>query len=94
MIVLPGIVTTFVLVPPGTVPHGGPYPPGATVTVNDEVSSPDVTETVVVPLLNAQKSPEVEEAVVAPVALSFGNGEPGALAATKLPTTGLELVNE
>jgi hypothetical protein len=26
-IVFPGILITLVLVPPGTVPHGGPYPP-------------------------------------------------------------------
>ena len=92
--VLPGTVMVFVLVPPGTVPQGGPNPPAATVTSSDEVNSPDVTDTVVVPLLNAQNSPDVEDAVVAPVAVSLGNGEPGALAATKLPTTGFELVNE
>jgi hypothetical protein len=90
----PAILITCVLAPPGTVPHGGPNPPDWTVTGSDEVNRPEVTETVVVPLLYAQKSPEVDECVVLPLALSFGNDDPGPLGTTKSPTTGSELLNE
>jgi hypothetical protein len=99
------LFTWFVCVNPGTrigcgvgplgpAPHGDPKFPPATVTGNEELSSPLVTVTVVVPGLKAQNSPELEEAIVCPSVVSFGNVDPDALGATKLPTFGSELVNE
>jgi len=55
-----------------TVPHGGPKPPSATVTGSEYVSRPVVIETVVVPVLYAQKRPDVDDGTGLPAASSSG----------------------
>lgn len=92
-IVFPGTTTRVAAFASGTVPQGWPICPGLTVTVREDVSSPEVTDTFVVPALNAQKSPDAEDGVVLPEADSFGSRDPGPLGCTKSPTTGSELLN-
>jgi hypothetical protein len=68
----PGIVMTCSPEKYWTVPHGCPIGPSLTVTVCDAVNSPDVTDTVVVPGLNAQNRPDDEDGIGFPLASSFG----------------------
>ena len=76
-----------------TVPHGRPMSPGRTVTFSEEVSSPEVTDTVVVPALYAQNRPEVDDGIGFPDASSSGNNDPGPLGSTNVPIPGIELLN-
>jgi hypothetical protein len=87
------ISITFLATAGFTVPHGRPICPSRTVTGNDAVNRPEVTETVVVPGLKAQNSPEDLERVGLPAASSSGNRDPGELGRTKSPIVGSELVN-
>ena len=50
-------------------------------------------ETVVVPVLYAQKRPEVDDGTGLPAASSSGKREPGPLAVTNAPIVGSELEN-